>query len=277
MGAGGEETRSALVGNWNLIRWSSIRHPSHGVILTSLFRPATTTPKHSETWILEIVQTPNKRRFKGGNSSRSLFAQLQANFLQELCIILRSECGGTRWRTGGEVKGKLANGVGSQYSHTASGRSVSSITNADAHNSAASSRLNRLPRRFKWTRPFRRKTKSGFCACAIRFHTSSTTWSLFLISTLNVSRFILSAASTLYSKDVTAGWCSAWRQVDRGQVINHAVTFVTPSSNVSGQYVEGKRWPVPVKTYSFPLRLFTCSFTRSFDSERILMLDAAFV
>ena len=88
--------------------------------------------------------------------------------------ILRSECGGTRWRTGGEVKGKLANGVGSQYSHTASGRSVSIITNAAAHTSAASSRLNRLPRRFKWTRPFRRKTKSGFCACAIRFRTSST-------------------------------------------------------------------------------------------------------
>ena len=64
--------------------------------------------------------------------------------------------------------------MGSQYSHTTSGRSVSSITNADAHTSAASSRLNRLPRRFKWTRPFRRKTKSGFCACAIRFRTSST-------------------------------------------------------------------------------------------------------
>jgi len=30
------------------------------------------------------------------------------------------------------------------------------------------------PRRFKWTRPFRRKTKSGFCACAITFQTQST-------------------------------------------------------------------------------------------------------
>ena len=64
--------------------------------------------------------------------------------------------------------------VSSQYSHTTSERGVSSITNADAHTSAASSRLNRLPRRFKWTRPFRRKTKSGFCACAIKFQTSST-------------------------------------------------------------------------------------------------------
>jgi len=48
---------------------------------------------------------------------------------------------GTRRRAGGEVKGKLANGMGNQYSHTTSERGVSSITNADAHNSAASSRL----------------------------------------------------------------------------------------------------------------------------------------
>ena len=30
------------------------------------------------------------------------------------------------------------------------------------------------PYRFKWTRPFRGKTKSGFCACAITFHASYT-------------------------------------------------------------------------------------------------------
>jgi len=40
------------------------------------------------------------------------------------------------------VKGKLVNGVVSQYSHTTSESGVSSITNADAHTSAASSRLN---------------------------------------------------------------------------------------------------------------------------------------
>ena len=50
---------------------------------------------------------------------------------------------------------------------------VSSITTAVAHTSAASSRLNWRPRRFKWTRPFCRKTKSGFCACAITFQTQS--------------------------------------------------------------------------------------------------------
>jgi hypothetical protein len=45
---------------------------------------------------------------------------------------------------------------------------------ADVHNSPASSRLNWRPCRFKWTRPFRRKTKYGFRACAITFQTQST-------------------------------------------------------------------------------------------------------
>jgi hypothetical protein len=60
--------------------------------------------------------------------------------------------------------------------HTTSERGVSSITNANAHTSAASSRLHWRPRRFKWTHPFRQKTKSGFCACAITFQTQSTYW-----------------------------------------------------------------------------------------------------
>jgi hypothetical protein len=62
--------------------------------------------------------------------------------------------------------------------HTTSEHGVSSITTAEAHTSAASSRLNWRPRRFIWTRPFRRKTKSGFCACAITFQLASTcfTW-----------------------------------------------------------------------------------------------------
>ena len=53
--------------------------------------------------------------------------------------------------------------------NTISEHGVSSITTADAHTSAASSR-------FKWTRPFRRKTKSGFCACAITFQLACTIW-----------------------------------------------------------------------------------------------------
>ena len=59
--------------------------------------------------------------------------------------------------------------------HTTSEHGVSTITTADAHTSAASSRLNWSLRRFKWTRPFPRKTKSGFCVCAITFQLASRT------------------------------------------------------------------------------------------------------
>ena len=52
---------------------------------------------------------------------------------------------------------------------------VSSITATDPHTSAANSQLNWRPRQFKWTRPFCRKTKSGFCVCAITFQLTSTT------------------------------------------------------------------------------------------------------
>jgi hypothetical protein len=62
--------------------------------------------------------------------------------------------------------------------HTASEHGVCSITTADAHTSAASSRLNWRPCLFKWTRPLRRKAKSGFCACAITFQTQSNTSTL---------------------------------------------------------------------------------------------------
>jgi hypothetical protein len=58
--------------------------------------------------------------------------------------------------------------------HTTSEHGVSSITTADAHTSAACSRLNWRTPRIKWTRPFRRKTNSGFCACGIRFRKQST-------------------------------------------------------------------------------------------------------
>jgi len=70
---------------------------------------------------------------------------------------------------------------GNWSGNTTSEHGESSITTADAHTSAASSRLNWRPRRFKWTRPFRRKKKSGFCACAITFQLASTGTSLFCL------------------------------------------------------------------------------------------------
>jgi len=58
--------------------------------------------------------------------------------------------------------------------HTTLEHGVSSITTADVHTPAASGRLNWRPRWFKWTRPFRLKTKSDICVCAITFQTQST-------------------------------------------------------------------------------------------------------
>jgi len=62
--------------------------------------------------------------------------------------------------------------------HTTSEHGVSSITTADAHTLAASSRPNWRPRWFKWTRLFRRKMKSGFCMCVITFQLASTTYQI---------------------------------------------------------------------------------------------------
>jgi len=59
--------------------------------------------------------------------------------------------------------------------HTTLEHGASSITTTDAHTSASGSRLNWRPSGFKWTCPFRWKTKPGFCVCAITFQTHSTT------------------------------------------------------------------------------------------------------
>ena len=59
--------------------------------------------------------------------------------------------------------------------HTTSEHGVSSITTADVHTSAASSRLNWRPLAdLNGLVRFARKTKSGFCACAVTFQVSST-------------------------------------------------------------------------------------------------------
>ena len=56
-----------------------------------------------------------------------------------------------------------------------------------------------VPRRFKWTRPFRLKTKSGFCACTITFQLAS--------STVPTFRDILSVPS---SRAKDSSW-TAWQ------------------------------------------------------------------
>ena len=83
------------------------------------------------------------------------------------------KCDGTRRTGGGSEGGNWRMEWVATTLHTTSEHGVSSITTADALTSAASSQLNWRPRRFKWTRPFRRKTKSVFCACAVTFQTQS--------------------------------------------------------------------------------------------------------
>jgi len=85
---------------------------------------------------------------------------------------------GTWWCMVGEVKGKHASGMGSQWSCTLPQNMVYPAL-------LPLLLLMRTPRlpvvdrtpppsQFKWTRPFHWKTKSGFCACAIMFQTFST-------------------------------------------------------------------------------------------------------
>jgi len=106
--------------------------------------------------------------------------------------------------------------------HTTSERDVSSINTADAYTSAASSRLNWPPRRLKWTRPFLRKTKSSFCACAVTFQLVSTRSAEIKVCLVdrskhsNVSVFCLSSKFCMDVRSVTnvnakfwKGWCCA--------------------------------------------------------------------
>jgi hypothetical protein len=84
------------------------------------------------------------------------------------------KCDGTRWRREGKWRGDWRMEWVASTLRTTPEHGVSGITTADVHTSAVRSRLNWRPRRFKWSRPFRRKTNSGFYACAITFQTQST-------------------------------------------------------------------------------------------------------
>jgi hypothetical protein len=104
------------------------------------------------------------------------------------------------WRTRGTREGKWRGNWRMEWVastlHTTSEHGVSSITTADAHISASSSRLNWRPRRFKGTRPFRRKTKSGFCACVITFQLASTPhWKI--LKTVHKNQLCLSTYNQL--------------------------------------------------------------------------------
>ena len=95
---------------------------------------------------------------------------------------LQLKCDGTWWWKGGGWRRNWQMEWVASTLHTTSEHGVSSITTADAHTLAASSQLNWYPHRFKWTCPFRRKTKYGFCVWAITFQLASC---MFLIHYYN--------------------------------------------------------------------------------------------
>jgi len=78
---------------------------------------------------------------------------------------------------------------------------VASSLQLDSHSKKASTRLNWYPRRYKWTRPFRWKTESGFCACAITFRFHSTSGEGQMWHNLGVSGGVIE----VYLSTITAG------------------------------------------------------------------------
>jgi len=111
--------------------------------------------------------------------------------------------------------------------HTTSEHGVYSITTADAHTSAASSRLNWRPHRFKRTRPYRRKTKSSFCARVVTFQLTSTAWlSLFTAKPLQWT-----TADRWTMIPVTTPW-HAQKILNRDERWRLLYLYVTPYSLV---------------------------------------------
>jgi len=77
-------------------------------------------------WVPGIFPGGYRRPVRRANNLTALTCRLSSNLeawtswnpqgLCGDCFRLQLKCDGTRWRTGGAVKGKLVNGVGSQYS-----------------------------------------------------------------------------------------------------------------------------------------------------------------
>jgi hypothetical protein len=108
---------------------------------------------------------------RGRQFSRLLAAEVCASAVV-MVVMQDAPCSDVKWRG----KWRMEWVASTRYTTSEHGVSrITTITTANAHASAASSRLNWHPRRFKCTGPFRRKTKSGFCESAITFQTQSTT------------------------------------------------------------------------------------------------------
>ena len=124
-------------------------------------------------------------------------------FLSLSRLQLKSDA--TRWRTGEEVKGKVANEVGSQYSsHYLGTRCIQHYYRWCAHlGCQQSTELTLLPADLNGLVRFARKTKSGFCACAITFQTQSTVDADYKINASTLKAVISICASLHGIKKIT--------------------------------------------------------------------------
>ena len=118
---------------------------------------------------------------------------------------------GTRWRKEGEMKGKLANAVGSQYpSHYLGTWCIQHYYRWCAHLCCQQSTELTPTGRFKWTRPFHRKTKSGFCACAITFQLACTNYRFQCPGISDLQIFLLSQYWGMRPGDVLTKNSALW-------------------------------------------------------------------
>jgi hypothetical protein len=120
--------------------------------------------------------------------------------------------------------------------HTTLEHGVSSITIADAHTSAATSRLNWCPSRFKWTRPFPRKTKSGFCSCAITFQLVPNFYSARSSENVTPCRMAYVqqdlGGSCLWPRKLNNSFRKHFRQVTKIKIVSTGMQ----TNNYSGNY-----------------------------------------
>jgi len=125
-------------------------------------------------------------------SATALASEKRKSWLieQNACCRVQLKYDGTRWHRERKWRRNWQMEWVASNLHATSEHGVSSITTVDAHTSAARSRMNWRPRRFIWTRPFRRKKKSVFCLCTITFQTQSTSQRV-LIPSWNTSHYFV--------------------------------------------------------------------------------------
>ena len=119
-----------------------------------------TTPRHESSYGVEI-QTQQQKRARPLNWAVSV-------------IRVRLKPDGTRWRREGKWRGNWRMEWVASILTLPRNMVYPVLLTLMRTPRLPAVDWNDDPRRFKWTRLFRRKTKSGFCACAITFQTQST-------------------------------------------------------------------------------------------------------